>query len=142
MILGLSQKKVWSSLLNFPSSDYIYSEPYGNVLILSPWNYPFQLALCPLVAAVAAGNKVTLKPSELTPHTAAIISKIITETFPVKDVAVVTGDATVAAELLKKTLGLHLFHRKCNCWKNSRKSCCGKPNACYAGIGRKKSMYC
>ena len=95
-------KKVWSSLLNFPSSDYIYSEPYGNVLILSPWNYPFQLALCPLVAAVAAGNKVTLKPSELTPHTAAIISKIITETFPVKDVAVVTGDATVAAELLKK----------------------------------------
>jgi len=95
-------KKVWASLLNFPSSDYIYSEPYGNILILSPWNYPFQLALCPLVAAVAAGNKVTLKPSELTPHTSAIISKIITETFPVKDVEVVTGDATVAAELLKK----------------------------------------
>lgn len=95
-------KKVWSSLLNFPSSDYIYSEPYGNVLILSPWNYPFQLALCPLVAAVAAGNKVTLKPSELTPHTSAIISKIISETFPVKDVVVVTGDATIAANLLKK----------------------------------------
>ena len=66
-------KKVWASLLNFPSSDYIYSEPYGNILILSPWNYPFQLALCPLVAAVAAGNKVTLKPSELTPHNSAII---------------------------------------------------------------------
>ncbi|UFH45224.1 aldehyde dehydrogenase [Flavobacterium galactosidilyticum] len=95
-------KKVWSSLLNFPSSDYIYSEPYGNVLILSPWNYPFQLALCPLVAAVAAGNKVTLKPSELTPHTCAIIAKIISETFPVKDVVVVTGDATIAADLLKK----------------------------------------
>ena len=95
-------KKVWSSLLNFPSSDYIYSEPYGNVLILSPWNYPFQLALCPLVAAVAAGNKVTLKPSELTPHTSAIIAKIISETFPVKDVVVVTGDATIAANLLKK----------------------------------------
>ncbi|MES2804315.1 MAG: aldehyde dehydrogenase family protein, partial [Bacteroidota bacterium] len=43
-------KKVFASLLNFPSSDFIYSEPYGNVLILSPWNYPFQLALCPLVA--------------------------------------------------------------------------------------------
>lgn len=95
-------KKVWSSLLNFPSSDYIYSEPYGNVLILSPWNYPFQLALCPLVAAVAAGNKVTLKPSELTPHTSAIIAKIISETFPVRDVVVVTGDATIAANLLKK----------------------------------------
>ena len=95
-------KKVFASFLNFPSSDYIYSEPYGNVLILSPWNYPFQLALCPLVAAVAAGNKVTLKPSELTPHTAAIIAKIISETFPVKDVVVITGDATVAQELLKK----------------------------------------
>ena len=95
-------KKVWGSLLNFPSSDFIYSEPYGNVLILSPWNYPFQLALCPLVAAVAAGNKVTLKPSELTPNTSAIISKIISETFPVKDVVVVTGDATIAADLLKR----------------------------------------
>ncbi|MDI5950544.1 aldehyde dehydrogenase [Flavobacterium yafengii] len=95
-------KKVFASLLNFPSSDYIYSEPYGNVLILSPWNYPFQLALCPLVAAVAAGNRVTLKPSELTPNTSNIISKIITETFAVKDVVVVTGDATIAQELLNQ----------------------------------------
>ena len=95
-------KKVWPSILNFPSRDCVYSEPYGNVLILSPWNYPFQLALCPLVAAVAAGNKVTLKPSELTPHTAAIISTIINETFAVTDVVVITGDASIAADLLKK----------------------------------------
>lgn len=95
-------KRVFPSFLNFPSSDYVYSEPYGNVLILSPWNYPFQLALCPLVAAVAAGNKVTLKPSELTPNTSNIISKIITETFAVKDVVVVTGDATIAQELLNQ----------------------------------------
>ncbi|WP_426092690.1 aldehyde dehydrogenase [Flavobacterium sp. DSR3-2] len=95
-------KKVMASFLNFPSSDYIYSEPYGNVLILSPWNYPFQLALCPLIAAVAAGNKVTLKPSELTPNTSNIIAKIISETFAVKDVVVITGDATVAANLLSK----------------------------------------
>lgn len=95
-------KKVFASLLNFPSSDYIYSEPYGNVLILSPWNYPFQLALCPLVAAVAAGNKVTLKPSELTPNTSNIISKIITETFAAKDVEVITGDATIAQQLLNQ----------------------------------------
>ncbi|MFV8370735.1 aldehyde dehydrogenase [Flavobacterium sp. LB2R40] len=95
-------KRVFASFLNFPSSDFIYSEPYGNVLILSPWNYPFQLALCPLIAAVAAGNKVTLKPSELTPNTSNIIAKIINETFPVKDVVVITGDATIAQELLKK----------------------------------------
>ncbi|MFN7100321.1 MAG: aldehyde dehydrogenase [Flavobacterium sp.] len=95
-------KKVRASLLNFPSSDYIYSEPYGHVLILSPWNYPFQLAFCPLVAAVAAGNAVTLKPSELTPNTAAIIAKIVRLTFTVQHVVVVTGDAKVAADLLEK----------------------------------------
>ncbi len=95
-------KKVRSSILNFPSSDYVYSEPYGHVLILAPWNYPFQLALCPLVAAVAAGNKVTLKPSELTPNTSHIISKIISETFAIKDVVVITGDATVATNLISK----------------------------------------
>ena len=95
-------KKVSSSLLNFPSTDYIYSEPYGHVLILSPWNYPFQLALCPLVAAVAAGNRVTLKPSELTPNTSTIIAKIISETFDIKEVMVKTGDANVAAALLKQ----------------------------------------
>ena len=55
-------KKVLPSLLNFPSTDYIYSEPYGKVLIISPWNYPFQLAICPLIAAISAGNSVVLKP--------------------------------------------------------------------------------
>lgn len=49
---------VLPSLLNFPSTDYIYKEPYGKVLIIAPWNYPYQLALCPLIAAVAAGNQV------------------------------------------------------------------------------------
>lgn len=95
-------KRVFPSLLNFPSSDYIYSEPYGKVLIIAPWNYPFQLAFSPLIAAVAAGNSVTLKPSELTPYTSAIISKIIRETFEVKQVVAVTGDYTIAQDLLKK----------------------------------------
>lgn len=95
-------KKVLPSLLNFPSSDYIFSEPYGNILIISPWNYPFQLALCPLIAAVAAGNKVTLKPSELTPNTSFLISKIIRETFDVKHVVAVLGDAKIAENLLTK----------------------------------------
>ena len=69
-------KRVIPSLLNFPSSDFIYKEPYGKVLIMAPWNYPFQLALCPLIAAIAAGNQVVLKPSELTPNTAEMIAKI------------------------------------------------------------------
>ncbi len=95
-------KRVLPSLLNFPSSDYIYSEPYGNVLIIAPWNYPFQLALCPFVAAIAAGNKVTLKPSEMAPNTASIISKIVRETFNINHAVVITGDATVSENLLKQ----------------------------------------
>lgn len=95
-------QRVFPSLLNFPSSDYIYKEPYGKVLIIAPWNYPFQLALSPLVAAIAAGNSVTLKPSEMTPYTSALISKIIRETFDVRQALVVTGDHTIAQDLLQK----------------------------------------
>ena len=95
-------QQVLSSILNFPSSDYIYREPYGKVLIFAPFNYPFQLAMCPLIAAVAAGNSVTLKPSELTPNTAAIISKIIRETFQINHVVAILGDVLISENLLKK----------------------------------------
>lgn len=95
-------KRVLPSLLNFPSSDYIYNEPYGKVLIISPWNYPFQLAMSPVIAAFAAGNQVTLKPSELTPNTSALISKIIREVFDIQEVIAVLGDAELAKSLLEK----------------------------------------
>ena len=94
--------RVFPFLVNIPSSDYIYKEPYGKVLVISPWNYPFQLALCPVIAAVAAGNQVVLKPSELTPNTAAIIQKIISEVFPIHHVEVIQGDAKVATQLLEQ----------------------------------------
>lgn len=93
-------KRVFPSLLNFPSSDYIYKEPYGNVLVIAPWNYPFQLALCPLISAVAAGNRVVLKPSELTPHTSSIIAKIIEKTFHISHVEVFEGGVEVSNKLL------------------------------------------
>lgn len=95
-------KRVLPTLLNFPSTDYIYYEPYGKVLIISPWNYPFQLALSPVIAAFAAGNQVTLKPSELTPNTSSQLSKIIRETFDVHEVVAVLGDAELATSLLAK----------------------------------------
>ena len=91
---------VFPFILNIPSSDTIYKEPYGKVLVIAPWNYPFQLALCPVIAAVAAGNQVVLKPSELTPNTAAIIQKIIAAIFPINHVEVIHGDAEVATQLL------------------------------------------
>jgi aldehyde dehydrogenase (NAD+) len=95
-------KRVWPVLLNFPASSRIYSEPYGTTLIISPWNYPFQLAMSPLIGAVAAGNTVVLKPSELTSHTAKVISGIITSVFNKDHVCVVEGDAGVAERLLQE----------------------------------------
>nr|WP_315238913.1 aldehyde dehydrogenase [uncultured Flavobacterium sp.] len=94
--------RVFPSLLNFPSTDFIYKEPYGNVLVIAPWNYPFQLALCPLIAAVAAGNKVVLKPSELTPNTSALIARIIEKSFHINHVEVFQGGIEASEELLAK----------------------------------------
>ena len=95
-------KRVFPSLLNFPSSDYLYSEPYGTVLIIAPWNYPYQLALAPLIGAVAAGNTVVLKPSELTPNTSALLSKIIKNVFPPEFVTVVEGGVDTSTQLLNQ----------------------------------------
>ena len=95
-------RRVFPSLLNFPSKDYIYKEPYGKVLIIAPWNYPFQLALYPLISAVAAGNQVVVKPSELTPKTSEIIDKIIHKVFDKNHVEVVEGGIEVSQKLLSE----------------------------------------
>jgi aldehyde dehydrogenase (NAD+) len=93
-------KRVPGSIYNFPSRDYIIPKPFGCVLNISPWNYPFNLALVPLVGAVAAGNTVVLKPSEHSPNTSKILITIIKETFEPGHVSVVIGDAKEAQQLL------------------------------------------
>jgi aldehyde dehydrogenase (NAD+) len=93
-------KKVWPALMNFPSSEYIYSEPYGTCLVIAPWNYPFQLAMAPVIDAIATGNTVILKPSELTPHTSSLLKKLIANVFQPEHITVVEGDADVASKLL------------------------------------------
>ncbi len=93
-------ERVRPNLLNFPSSAKIYNDPYGSVLVIAPWNYPYQLALSPLVGAISAGNTVVLKPSELTPNTSKILKEIIESVFDPKHVAVVEGGIPVAQELL------------------------------------------
>ncbi|MFD2518475.1 aldehyde dehydrogenase [Salinimicrobium flavum] len=95
-------KKVKSSLLNFPSSDFIYSEPYGTCLVLAPWNYPFQLKVSPAIGAIAAGNTVVLKPSEYSPYTSQIVEEIFAEIFPPEWVSVVQGDASASEKLLEE----------------------------------------
>ncbi len=95
-------KRVTPALLNFPSSDYLYAEPYGSVLIIAPWNYPYQLAIAPLVGAIAAGNTVILKPSELTPNTSALINDIIKTVFNPEHVTVVEGGVDTSTKLLQQ----------------------------------------
>lgn len=93
-------KRVSGTLLNWPSSDYVYKEPYGTVLLIAPWNYPFQLAIAPLIGAVAAGNTAVIKPSEITPHTAKIVAEIIKNVFSEEYVSVVQGGVETSQELL------------------------------------------
>ena len=95
-------KKIRAALLNFPSKDYIYSEPYGTVLVIAPWNYPFQLAIAPLIAAIAAGNTVVLKPSEHTSHTSQILEDILNAVFIPEHVKVVQGGVPETTLLLKE----------------------------------------
>ena len=95
-------KRVTNSLLNWPSKDYVVPEPYGVMLHISPWNYPFQLVFTPLIGAIAAGNTVVVKPSELAPHTADCIEKIIKLVFPPEWVTVVQGGPEIGKSLLEE----------------------------------------
>jgi len=103
------QRKVRSSLAQFGSKSYIYPEPYGVVLIISPWNYPFQLAIAPLIGAIAAGNCALIKPSELTPMTSSLIAKLIEAYFPKEYISVVQGGADTSQALLKEKFDYIFF---------------------------------
>ncbi len=93
-------KKVWPSRMMFGTFGYTQYEPKGRVLIISPWNYPVNLTLGPLVSALAAGNTAIIKTSEMTPHLSQVISKIIAAAFTPDEVVVFEGDASVAQGLL------------------------------------------
>lgn len=82
---------VVTPLAQFPSRSYVKPSPYGTVLIMSPWNYPFLLTLDPLVDALSAGNTAIIKPSAYSPHTSKIVAKLISETFSPEYVTVITG---------------------------------------------------
>lgn len=102
-------KKVKTPITNWPGKSYFRRQPYGKVLIMSPWNYPFLLALEPLIGAIASGNVVTLKPSEFAPNTANIIQKILAETLNSNVCQVVLGDYTVADKLLDEKFDYIFF---------------------------------
>ena len=94
------KRRVRTPLAQFPAKSYTVRVPYGNVLIMSPWNYPFLLTIEPLVTAIAAGNTAIVKPSAYAPATSALLERLIGECFPPEYVATVTGGREENAALL------------------------------------------
>ena len=100
-----------TDLVNLPSKSKIYRDPLGVVLIISPWNYPLQLLLIPLVGAIAGGNCAVIKPSELAPATANVIEKIIKEIFPKHYIDIVQGDGSLIIPEMMNTFRFdHVFY--------------------------------
>ena len=118
-----SNHRVHTPLAQFASSSYQKASPYGNVLIMSPWNYPFMLTMDPLADAIAAGNTVVVKPSAYSPATSEIIKKIIGECFPPEYIAVVTGGRKENASLLKQKFDMVFFTGSQNVGKEVLRSC-------------------
>ncbi len=110
-------KTVFTPITNFHARSYIKSVPWGNVLIISPWNYPFLLSIEPLIDAVAAGNTVVLKPSAYSPYTSEIVRKIVKEVFPEEYVAVVTGGREENKALLEMKFDYIFFTGSSNVGK-------------------------
>jgi NAD-dependent aldehyde dehydrogenases len=102
-------KRAKTPIIHFLSSSYITTEPYGVTLIMSPWNYPFQLAMSPVVGAMAAGNCVFVKPSEYSFNTAEIIEKIVTEIFTEEYITVVRGGREANKTLLDERFDYIFF---------------------------------
>ncbi|HEU4473041.1 MAG TPA: aldehyde dehydrogenase [Flavisolibacter sp.] len=107
----MKPRRVATNLLNLPGRSFIQPEPLGVVLIIAPWNYPFQLLFSPLVGAIAAGNCVVLKPSEFAPATAAVMKKVIGQAFASDHVLYLEGDGAVLIPRLTDSFRFdHIFY--------------------------------
>ena len=105
----MAKEKVSKTLPLLTTSSYIIRQPKGIVFIIAPWNYPFQLSVMPLLAAIASGNSVFLKPSEKTPNTSQLIKDMVSSLFEPQDVVVFEGGEEVVTPLLKKKFD-HIFY--------------------------------
>ncbi|MGZ7080736.1 MAG: aldehyde dehydrogenase family protein [Thermoanaerobaculia bacterium] len=104
----MKPQPVRTPLALFGSSSTVCYEPKGVVLVISPWNFPLGLTFGPLISAVAAGNCVIAKPSEMTPSSSACMKRILADVFDESEVAVIEGDASVSQQLLRKKFD-HIF---------------------------------
>lgn len=105
----MKPRRVSTPLQLFPAAARIYPEPLGVVLAISPWNYPVQLAISPLIGAIASGNCAVLKPSEIAPHTSAALAKMIEATFDPAYISVVEGGVEASQDLLEQPFDHILF---------------------------------
>ena len=96
------QKRVRTNLANLPAKSYIIPEPLGTVLVISAWNYPYQLALIPTISALAAGNTVVIKPSEIPKNTSKILAEIINSNFNSNYLTVIEGGVETTTDLLQQ----------------------------------------
>lgn len=107
----MESERVGTNLVNLPSSSYVLREPLGVVLIVAPWNYPLQLLLAPLVGAIAAGNCIVLKPSEVAPATAAVMKQLVEETFPKEYILYTEGEgAGIIPAMMQNFRFDHVFY--------------------------------
>lgn len=105
----MRSKRVKTPLANFRSHSFMKPSPYGNVLIMSPWNYPFQLTMDPLIDAIAAGNTAIIKPGSYSANTSLVLKKLIDETFPEEYVSVVLGGRAENQALLDQKFDYIFF---------------------------------
>jgi aldehyde dehydrogenase (NAD+) len=107
----MEPETVSTNLLNIPSKSFVLQEPLGVVLIISPWNYPFQLLMTPLAGAMAAGNCIVLKSSEFAPATSAVMKQLVEENFDKNYIQFVEGDgAAVIPEMMSNFTFDHVFY--------------------------------
>lgn len=102
-------QRVSGSIFNFPSKSYVRQEPYGVSLIIGAWNYPLLLSVNPLLGSMAAGNCSILKPSEMAPHSSALLAELLNENFDPRYLRVVEGDADTTQSLLNQPLDYIFF---------------------------------
>lgn len=105
----MKPKRVKTPITHFGSRSYIYPEPYGVTLIISPWNFPFQLTMLPLIGAIAAGNCATIKPSEFTPETSGLLQRLISDIFPESYISVIQGEVETSTALLAEEFDYIFF---------------------------------
>ena len=133
-------KRIGTPIVSFGAVSKIYTQPLGVVLVMSPWNYPFQLTLAPVVAAIAAGNCVTIKPSSYSPNTSALIQKMIEENFDEKYLCVFQGNREINQILLEQNFDHISFHWECKRGENCDGGGIKTIDACHFGIGWEKSV--